>query len=131
MCRRYRGDALLLRAAKRSDGAWLNTGFAVECCLKAAIMRKERLGRWPDRDVAPDLWTHNLYSLFRRLGIDPQGFDPKNPVAPALKMLLDWRREHGYSIGKLPIKFANDACDAAFGPNGVIEWIADRYQLDI
>jgi hypothetical protein len=129
--RRYRGDALSLRAARRAEGAWLLTGFAVECALKAAIMKRERWNRWPEKDSAPDLWTHNLYGLFRRLGVDPAGFDPKNPVAPALKMILDWRREHGYSVGKVPVKIANDICEAAFGSNGVIEWIADRYQLNI
>ena len=94
-------------------------------------MRKERLNRWPDRDIAPELWTHNLLGLFRRLGVDPISFDPGSPVAPALKMMLDWRREHGYSIGKVPMKFAKDACEAAFGSDGVVEWIAGRYHLTI
>lgn len=94
-------------------------------------MRKERLNGWPDRSSAPELWTHNLYVLFKRLGVDPETFDPRSPVAPALKMMLYWRRDHGYSIGGVPMKFANDACEAAFGSNGVAEWVADRYQLII
>ena len=72
--------------------------FSVECCLKAAIMTKERLNRWPDKEDAPDLWTHDLRDLFKRLGIDPIGLDPKFPTAPALKMVMDWRREHGYYL---------------------------------
>jgi hypothetical protein len=109
----------------------LSAGFAVECCLKAAIMTKERLNRWPDRESAPDLWTHDLRGLFKRLGVDPLKLDPKNPVAPALKMVLDWRREHGYSVAKLPVKYADSMCRAAFEANGVIEWIAGLYRLDI
>jgi HEPN domain-containing protein len=131
LCRRYRDDAQALRRAKRPDGAWLSAGFAVECCLKAAIMKKERLNRWPDKESAPDLWTHDLRGLFRRLGVDPLSFDTKNPVAPALKMVLDWRREHGYSVGKLPQKSADSMCQAAFESNGVVEWIASLYQLNI
>jgi HEPN domain-containing protein len=114
LCRRYRDDAQALQKAKRPDGAWLNAGFAVECCLKAAIMKKERLNRWPEPDRAPELWTHDLRALFKRLGIDPQKFDTKHQVAPALKTVLDWRREHGYSVGKLPLKYANNLCEAAF-----------------
>jgi len=115
----------------RPEGAWLNAGFAVECCLKAIVMRKEGLNRWPDPDTAPDLWTHDLRSLFRRLGIDPRGFDPKDPIAPALKTVLDWRRESGYSVGKLPQKHGQAICDAAFGERGVIEWLAEKYRLNI
>jgi hypothetical protein len=120
-----------LYGVRRADGAWLNAGFAVECCLKAAIMKKEGLNRWPDKDEAPDLWTHDLTGLFKRLGINPLKFDHKNKVAPALKTVLDWRREHGYSVGKLPIKHAGGLCRAAFGSNGVVEWIAGLYRLNI
>jgi hypothetical protein len=131
LCRRYRGDALALRDILRPDGAWMNAGFAVECCLKAAIMKKEGLNRWPDRFDDPDLWTHDLRVLFKRLGIDQLTFDPKNPIAPTLKTVLDWRREHGYSVGKVPLKFAKDICEAAFGSNGVVEWLAGLYRLNI
>jgi hypothetical protein len=94
-------------------------------------MKKERLNRWPDRSSAPDLWTHDLRDLFRRLGVDPLGLDSKNPVSPALKMVLDWRRDHGYSVGKVPIKHARDLCEAAFGSNGTIPWLAGLYRLNI
>ena len=131
LCRRYRGDAEALRASHRPEGAWLNAGFAVECCLKAAVMKKEGLNRWPDKDSAPDLWTHELRDLFKRLGIDPVKFDHRNKVAPSMKMVLDWRREHGYSVGKLPKKNAADMCEAAFGSNGIVEWLARTYRLNI
>lgn len=131
LCRRYSDDAQALRAARRPDGAWLNAGFAVECCLKAVIMKKERLNGWPAPDIAPELWTHDLRGLFKRLGIEPTKFDHRHPVAPALKTVLDWRRNHGYSTGKLPVEYANNLCDAAFGSTGVIEWLAARYQLNI
>jgi hypothetical protein len=103
----------------------------VECCLKAAIMKKERWNGWPSREVAPEVWTHDLYVLFKRLGIDPGAFDPTAAVAPALKTVLDWRREPGYSAGKLPLKWANDICAAAFDGNGVVEWLAGLYHLNI
>ena len=94
-------------------------------------MTKERLNRWPDPDTAPELWTHDLRGLFKRLGIIPLNFDHTHPVAPSLKMVLDWRRDHGYSVGKVPLKLARDFCDAAFGSNGVVKWLADLYRLNI
>ena len=129
--RRYKGDAELLLANRRAESAWFNAGLAIECCLKAAIMSKEGLNRWPERATAPELWSHDLVFLFRRLGIDPLGFDPQNELAPALKLVLDWRREHGYAIGKFPMKYAKDMNEAAFGSPGVIEWIAGLYRLNI
>jgi hypothetical protein len=49
LCRRYRGDAQTLRDTLRPDGAWMNAGFAIECCLKAAIMKKENVFRVAER----------------------------------------------------------------------------------
>ena len=89
------------------------------------------MNRWPDKEDDPDLWVHDLTSLFKRLGIDPLKFDHKHRVAPALKMVLDWRREHGYAVNKLPLKYADSICRAAFEANGVIEWIAGLYRLPI
>jgi hypothetical protein len=128
--RRYRDDALVLLKSKRPDGVWLNAGTAVECLLKAAIMRKEGLNRWPDKSDAPALWSHDLWMLCRRLGIDPLGLHT-HQVAPKLKTVLDWRREHGYSANKLPLKNARNMHDAAFGGDGVVEWIARQYRLNI
>lgn len=94
-------------------------------------MKKERLNRWPGPDTAPDLWTHDLRELFQRLGIDPWSFDTRDPIAASLKTVLDWRREHGYSVGKVPLKHADAICEAAFGANGVCEWLAVRFRLNI
>jgi len=131
LCARYRADAISLLETKNSNGAWLQVGFSVECCLKAAIMKKERFNRWPSRQAEPNLWVHDLEILFRRPGIDPKEFDHANPVAPALKTVPEWRRDHGYSLAKLPWKHARDICEAAFGGNGVVEWIANLYRLNI
>jgi hypothetical protein len=94
-------------------------------------MKKERWNSWPSRNLAPEVWTHDLNVLFKRLGVDPETFDMTATVAPALKTVLDWRREHGYSVGTLPLKWANDICAAAFDGDGVVEWLAKLYQLNI
>jgi hypothetical protein len=129
LCRSRREDARALLQLRRSSGAWLNAGFAVESCIKAAIMKKEGMNRWPDKDERPELWTHDLRALLKRLGM--LDVDPKTPVAPALKTVLDWQRDHGYSTTTFPLKAAKQLCEAAFDSNGVIEWIASRYRLNI
>ncbi|MBV9993497.1 MAG: hypothetical protein JOZ72_19650 [Alphaproteobacteria bacterium] len=127
----HRADAYLLLEKGTTNGTWFHIGLAVECCLKAAIMQKEGWNSWPDREQAKGLYTHNLLELFRKLGIDPAGFDARAAVAPALKTVLEWRREHGYARGKVPRKVARSLCEAAFGDRGVVEWLAKNYRLDI
>lgn len=129
--RQKRNAALALRDASQPNEAWLNAGFSIEACLKAAIMRKEGLNRWPGPHEDPRLWTHDLTYLANRLGVGISTIRPNDPAAPAWKMGLEWQRGHGYSVDKLPMRFATQMCDAAFGANGVVQWLATRYRLSI
>ncbi len=110
---------------------WEQVGFAIEACLKAAVMKKEGLNRWPSTVDAPELWTHDLYYLAKRLGIDPTTFNPRDPAAASWKMTFEWQRGHGYSVNKVPQRYADQMYEAAFSSNGVVEWLAKRYQLNI
>ena len=94
-------------------------------------MAREGFNRWPPRDSAPELWTHDLRYLFSRLKIDTFEFDPKSPVAPKIKTVVEWRREHGYSVRGMPIRQSQSMFEAAFGTEGVCEWLAKRFRLNI
>src|SRR5688572_26912436 len=63
--------------------AWNLTGFAMECCLKAAIMRHKGLNRWTD----PALYVHDLTGLAGQLGIRARKFDPRDKSAAHWKMV--------------------------------------------
>jgi hypothetical protein len=130
ICRGHVRAARTLIAARQPSTAWGHCGFAVEACLKAAIMKKERLNRWSDKDTDEELWTHDLQRLLARLGHPIETFDTRDPIAPSMKLALDWRRKHGYTSAKFALKFARDMVDASVGPSGVVEWIADLYQLN-
>lgn len=130
-CRKHRSDAGVLLAHGSTTNVWFLTGLAVEACVKAVIMQKEGWNSWPSKDAAPDLYTHDLLELFQRIGVDPGGFDTLSPIAPALKTVLEWRREHGYAKGTVPKRVAEGLHDAAFGGNGVVEWLAKNYRLGI
>jgi hypothetical protein len=94
-------------------------------------MKKEGMNRWPSTAEAPELWTHDLTYLANRLGVNYQTLNSKDPAAASWKLALEWQRGHGYSINKLPMRFAVQMCEAAFGSNGVVEWLAKRFQLNI
>lgn len=131
LCRQHLDAACALLAAKQPNRAWIEAGFAVECCLKAAIMSKERLNRWPSPGGEPELWTHDLVALAKRLGITAAALDPRDTASPSWKLVFEWERGHGYAIDKLPLKYAEQMYEAAFGPNGVVRWLASRFRLNI
>lgn len=94
-------------------------------------MKKYRMNRWPDLDERPDLWTHNLRDLAAKIGVSPKGFSPTDPCAAAWRLAFSWDRQHGYNVNKLPGTVATDMFEAAFGANGVVEWLAKRFLLNI
>ena len=93
-------------------------------------MTMTRMNRWPDQATRPDLWTHNLVDLANALGVGPKVFDPKEPSAASWKMAFEWHRGHGYASDKLAMKFSSQMYEAAFGSDGVIEWLSNRYRLN-
>jgi len=96
-------------------------GVAVEFALKAAIMKSGRFNRWPSREARPDLHTHNLRILFGMLGVSHNGLPPE--LRTNLRTVLNWSRAAEYAEGKMPRKEVIQFYNAAFGPNGVVEWL--------
>lgn len=131
LCKQNRDGARVLLDARQPNTAWNCVGFALECCLKAAIMKKEGMNRWPESSDKPELWTHDLQALSARLHVDYRTFDPRDPSAASWKMAFEWNRGHGYAVNKLPMKIVEQMYEAAFGADGVIEWLGKRYRLSI
>lgn len=127
LCRDQLRAAETLLKDKQPKVAWNMCGFAVEYALKAAIMSRERLNRWPDKATDEEIWTHDLRRLLKRLGHPPETFDPRDPVAPSLKLVLEWRRNQSYTAAKFELKVCRDMFEAT---SGVVKWTADRYRLN-
>ncbi|MGW8820429.1 hypothetical protein [Heyndrickxia sporothermodurans] len=109
---------------KTTSAAWSQAGFALECTLKAAIMRRERLNSWPSRESRRDLYTHNLADLARILGMT---INAAHPIAPAWAVVLQWRREDMYSL-KMTRAVAVSLFDAVFSDDdGVATWIRQNF----
>lgn len=58
-------DAECLLAGKQWSGAYYLTGYAVECALKACIAKRIRRYDFPDKELAFEVYTHNLAKLMR------------------------------------------------------------------
>lgn len=125
---RHKRGSYVLKSKKEFSLSWDHTGFAVECYLKAAIMRKNGWNRWPDASERKDLWSHEPTALLKELGVTFEGLG-KHPVRPHLKTILDWKRKHGYNPEAMPEKYAEQIYAAAFYSNGVVEWIVKTFHL--
>ncbi|MDO7843474.1 hypothetical protein [Sphingomonas immobilis] len=102
--------------------AWVAAGFAVELAVKALIVRQRQLGFFPSKDAAPELHIHNL----RRLMIEYAGLNLAQAPASSrasIRQALDWERRHDYFEAPMSRKAARSMVDAAFGENGVVQWL--------
>ncbi|MBO0906314.1 hypothetical protein [Jiella sonneratiae] len=106
---------------KHAGEAWHASGSAVEFALKACILRREGWNRWPDRSHRPDLYVHDLGRLFAIAQISHEALPAE--LRASLRMVLSWRREHEYNGDRVPRRVARQMFEAAFGPDGVIEWL--------
>jgi hypothetical protein len=62
--------AIHLQQIRSLPEAYEQAGFAVECALKARIMRHERLNQWPSRERRRELYSHGLSFLLRASGLE-------------------------------------------------------------
>ena len=115
-----RSAELLVCDKDAANQGYYHVGLAVEAALKAYICKNERFNRWPDRSDDPDLYTHNLWKLFRRSGIV---LDSRSNFGPCWAVVLQWQRLQGYDHERMPRKVAQSFYEAAFGNYGVVEWL--------
>src|SRR5262245_9328384 len=127
LMRRNCAAAHALLKQKITANAWSDAGFAVECALKAAIMRHRRFKRWPTKSSRPDLYTLSLHRLIGEAGLT---LSPRDPLAPKWQTVLLWRREDTYGAKPMPVKVARNMVEAACASDGVIAWLTTRFRLD-
>jgi hypothetical protein len=121
LVRQHEGAAKLLARDKNvASQGYFHAGLAVECALKAYIMRRERLNAWPSKEARADLWTHDLRAL-REIAQIPLAVAAS--LAPAWHVVLQWDRNQGYDPARMPRKVAQALVEAAFGQDGVVTWI--------
>jgi hypothetical protein len=123
-------EAEALLAAGFWDGAYYLAGYAVECGLKACILKLvEQTGIiFDDRKFAEKCWTHNLDDLVDLLGLTAdvksvKGSPPTRPdVATRWEVVKDWKETSRYA--RIPEQKARGLFAAITDPAyGVLQWI--------
>src|SRR5262245_4487525 len=93
-------EARVLLAANEPDGAYDVAGYAVECALKACIIKKMNTSdEWPDRNFSDLCYKHELVVLLRLADLE----DPMNKLPGVMGkwgQVKDWRETSRYEQGK-------------------------------
>ena len=125
-----RREAAVLLGAGHFPGAYYLVGYSVECALKACIAKQTRRYDFPNKQIAPKVFTHDLEVLVRLAGLEN---DLKHDMSanPALQLnwtiVKDWSEEVRYdlSITRAQVRDLYSACTRR--KNGVLTWIRGRW----
>lgn len=109
--------------------AYQHAGLALEMGLKAAIMRRRGLNRWPSRQEEPRLHTHQLDALASEADLDAillQEVMARSNVGKAWLVAKDFTVMHRYPGGNgFPNKLGQDMLAAA-DEGGLLTWLLSR-----
>lgn len=93
------GDAQALLADERWSGAYYLAGYAIECSLKACILKQIARWRMPDKKLVQDSHTHDLVDLVKIAGLegDRAARAQKHPSFGAnWNVVRDWNETSRY-----------------------------------
>jgi len=116
-------EARLLLAANEPDGAYYVGGYAVECAIKACIIKKlSTSDEWPDRNFSELCYKHELVVLLQLADLET----PMQGVPGVLVKwgkVMPWRETSRYELGRT-VGVVKDFLDAIDDPtNGVLTWL--------
>jgi hypothetical protein len=120
-------EAKLLFDANEFDGAYYLAGYAVECALKACIIKKLMSSNvWPERKFSDDCYKHDLKILIRVAELEA-AISAAGPVAARWGQVKDWTEQSRYEHGKTKQfvqQFLEAITDSA---DGVLPWLKGRW----
>ncbi len=106
--------------------AYHEAGLALECALKACIMRLHGLNHWPTRSRRPEFYTHDPDILLRLAGLEvamPAEVDSETAIGLAWSVAKDFSINRRYPDGRaFPEKLAK-GMEAAINARGLLEWL--------
>lgn len=116
-------EARALLAANEPDGAYYLGGYAVECAIKACIIKKLNTSDdWLDRNFSELCYKHDLVVLLRLADLET----PMNGVPAVLGKwgrVKEWKETSRYDLGKTTGD-VNSFLVAIDDPaDGVLTWI--------
>lgn len=118
-------EARTLLAAQHWSGAYYLSGYAVECGLKAALVRQFTASVLPDKVLVAKAYTHSLESLVKLAGLEQrqaQAFNANPALVINWTVVKDWNEASRYRIWT-----QSDAEDMVLAithrQNGVMKWL--------
>jgi HEPN domain-containing protein len=116
-------EARVLLAANEADGAYYLGGYAVECGLKACIIKMlNSSDEWQDRNFSELCYRHDLDGLLRLAGVE-DALRALSGVDAKWAIVRSWKETSRYEQGKTVAGVAA-FLDAIDGPaDGVLTWI--------
>lgn len=127
-------DARVLLTGGRWSAAYYLTGYAVECGLKACLLRylgesAAVFGEAGYLKNLQDCWTHGLLKLVKLAGLDDE-FGRARGSNPLLEgfwtTVKDWKESSRYAeMNEAEAKALYEA--VTDNPNGVLPWIQTRW----
>jgi HEPN domain-containing protein len=120
-------DAQELANSRGWRNAYMLAGLAVECALKARIMRHLGLNRWPSLKERRELYSHDLGKLAELAGLRPileEAVARSEPLGAAWMVAKDFAINRRYPSGRpFPVRLGRDMVEAVAGQNGLVEWL--------
>jgi hypothetical protein len=116
-------EARVLLAANEADGAYYLGGYAVECAIKACIIKKlKNSDEWQDRKFSERCCKHDLDDLHRLADLET----PMSGVPGVLTnwgLVKPWNETSRYDLGRT-VGDVKNFLDAIDDPtDGVLTWI--------
>ena len=125
-----RREAAVLLTVGQYAGAYYLTGYAIECALKACVAKQVRRYDFPDKNLANEVFTHDLKKLMRLSGLAPD-LEKATEVNKRLELhwaiTKDWSESSRYQLGinEAQARDLYSACTAR--KDGVLNWIRRRW----
>lgn len=125
-----RREALVLLTAGEYPGAYYLVGYAVECALKACVAKQVRRYDFPDKNLANEVFTHDLKKLMKLSGLALE-LEKEMEINKLLELnwavVKDWSESARYDIGisESQARDLYSACTAR--RSGVLNWIRRKW----
>jgi hypothetical protein len=121
-------DAKALLKQKRWDAAYYLAGYAVECALKACIIRRVlRPDEWfPSPDFSKRCFTHNLDTLRTLANLDPS-LEGDGDLSENWNTVNDWNEEKRYEISQTEVSVKDFLQAITDKKHGVLTWLRKHW----
>jgi len=115
-------DAEILLQNRRFDRAYYLAGYAVEGAIKACVAKKTQRYDSPDRNLALEVYVHDLSKRLKPAGLDQvwqRELDGDPNLSVKWAVVKDWTEQSRYKTHAR--QKAEDMLEAVGGAQGILE----------